>query len=287
MTRLPLTVISGYLGAGKTTLVNRLLAEDHGLRLMVMVNDFGAVNIDADLIAAQSDDVLALTNGCVCCTMGADLFMALGDALDRRPRPDHLVIEASGIADPRAIANAAKAEPDLVYAGIVTLVDGLNIAGLLADARIAPQVAHQIAAADLALLTKTEALDDAAADLLRAHDLGMPRPLGPEPLAPLLFGVTPRPGGGTTKGHGAYRAWQHETDRPLPFADLEARLNCRPDGLYRLKGFVETDAGAFEVHAVGGHVDIRRLSASRGTSLVGIGRADTLDAVEMDRWWGD
>ncbi|MEY8840033.1 GTP-binding protein, partial [Cribrihabitans sp. XS_ASV171] len=131
MMRLPLTVVSGYLGAGKTTLINRLLAEDHGLRLLVMVNDFGAINIDAALIAAQGDDTIALTNGCVCCTMGADLFMALGDALDRRPRPDHLVIEASGIADPAAIANAAKAEPELSYAGIVTLVDGENGATLL------------------------------------------------------------------------------------------------------------------------------------------------------------
>ncbi|MFT7136469.1 MAG: G3E family GTPase, partial [Akkermansiaceae bacterium] len=73
--RLPLTVISGYLGAGKTTLINRLLAEDHGLKLMVMVNDFGAINIDAELIAEAGEDTMTLTNGCVCCTMGNDLFM--------------------------------------------------------------------------------------------------------------------------------------------------------------------------------------------------------------------
>ena len=73
MTPLPLTVISGYLGAGKTTLINRLLSEDHRLKLLVMVNDFGAVNIDQSLISAQDKDVIALTNGCVYCTMGADL----------------------------------------------------------------------------------------------------------------------------------------------------------------------------------------------------------------------
>ena len=103
--RLPLTVLGGYLGAGKTTLLNRLLSEDHGQRILVMVNDFGAINIDASLIAAASSDTLTLSNGCVCCTMGADLFMAMGDALDRRPRPDHLVIEASGVADPAKIAD--------------------------------------------------------------------------------------------------------------------------------------------------------------------------------------
>ncbi len=149
MNQLPLTVVSGYLGAGKTTLINQLLAERHGLNLMVMVNDFGAINIDQALISKQDKDVIALTNGCVCCTMGADLFMALGDALDRRPRPDHLIIEASGIADPMAIANTAIAEPDLSYAGIITLVDGASISDLLSDPLISPQVTQQISASDL------------------------------------------------------------------------------------------------------------------------------------------
>ena len=141
---LPLTVIGGYLGAGKTTLINRVLAGDHGLRLMVMVNDFGAINIDAQLLASATDDRMELTNGCVCCTMGADLFLAIGDVLDRPEHPDHLLIEASGIADPAKIAQVAKAEPDLTYGGIVTVVDGLNIAALLADTQIAPQIETQI-----------------------------------------------------------------------------------------------------------------------------------------------
>ena len=85
--RLPLTVIGGYLGAGKTTLLNRLLSEPHGQKIMVMVNDFGAINIDAALIERADGDTLSLTNGCVCCTMGNDLFMALGDALDRAVKP--------------------------------------------------------------------------------------------------------------------------------------------------------------------------------------------------------
>ncbi|MDP5350234.1 MAG: GTP-binding protein, partial [Paracoccaceae bacterium] len=124
--RLPLTVIGGYLGAGKTTLINRLLREDHGQRVLVMVNDFGAINIDADLLVSADGDTMTLTNGCVCCTMGADLFMAMGDALDRRPRPDHLVIEASGIADPARIATAARAEPDMAYGGIAVVVDAMH-----------------------------------------------------------------------------------------------------------------------------------------------------------------
>jgi G3E family GTPase len=285
MSRLPLTVISGYLGAGKTTLINRLLAEDHGMRVMVMVNDFGAINIDAGLLASATDDTLALTNGCVCCTMGADLFMALGDALDRDPRPDHLVIEASGIADPAAIANAAKAEPDLSYAGIVTLVDALNIEALLDDALIAPQVAQQITAADAVLLTKTDLPDPALLD--RLSDLGA-RPaslLGPRRVADLILDVVPLPQGRATAPHPGYATWSHESDRILSREALGERLQARPPGLYRLKGFIRTDDGRYEVHVVGRHVEARRTQADGPTRLVGLGPADRLSADEIEAWW--
>jgi len=96
--RIPLSVIGGYLGAGKTTLINTLLAQNHGVRLAVLVNDFGAINIDAALLHSASEDTISLTNGCVCCTMSGDLFFTIGDLLDRSPRPDHILIEASGTA---------------------------------------------------------------------------------------------------------------------------------------------------------------------------------------------
>ena len=136
MTDLPLSVIGGYLGAGKTTLINQLLTGDHGRRLAVLVNDFGAINIDAALLQSASEDTIALTNGCVCCTMSGDLFYAIGDMLDRQPRPEHILVEASGIADPAKIAAVALAEPDLSYAGIVTVVDGQTAGDLLADPQI-------------------------------------------------------------------------------------------------------------------------------------------------------
>lgn len=285
MTRLPLTVISGYLGAGKTTLINRLLAEDHGLRLLVLVNDFGAINIDQALIAQSGDDTIALTNGCVCCTMGADLFMALGDALDREPRPDHLIVEASGIADPAAIANAAIAEPELIYAGIVTLVDGLNGDGLLTDDLIAPQVEQQITAADLVLITRTDQPDPDLAARLAALPARTPRVLGDEPLAPLLFDLMPLPRGGlTTAAHPAYASWQHDSDRVIGRRAMGDLLQHRPEGLYRLKGFVQTDDGAYEVHVVGQYVQARRTQANR-TTLVGLGPADRITRDEIEAWW--
>jgi G3E family GTPase len=125
------------------------------MRLLVMVNDFGAINIDAALLASQTDDTLTLSNGCVCCTMGADLFMAVGDVLDRAERPDHLVIEASGIADPARIAQVAQAEPELTYGGIVTVVDAQGYPALVEDPQIGPQVAGQVRVADLICLSKT------------------------------------------------------------------------------------------------------------------------------------
>ena len=285
MSRLPLTVISGYLGAGKTTLINRLLAAEHGLRLMVLVNDFGAINIDAALLESAEEDTIALTNGCVCCTMGADLFMALGDALDRNPRPDHLIVEASGVADPAAIANAAKAEPDLAYAGIVTVVDARNAARLLDDPMIGAQVAGQIRAADLIVLTRAERPDPALSARLRALPAPAPVAAGELSLAELLFEIAPRPDRREPAPHPAHTGWSHESDAVLPRARLERALRDRPEGLYRLKGFVLTDAGPCEVQVVGRFVEIRPAEAATRTRLVGIGPAARLSRAEMDAWW--
>ncbi|MEX2518274.1 MAG: GTP-binding protein, partial [Paracoccaceae bacterium] len=121
-------MVSGYLGAGKTSLVNHLLRNAGGRRIMVMVNDFGALDIDADLLESATEDTITLANGCVCCTMGTELLYALSDALDRRPRPDWLVIEASGVADPRKIAAAAHAEREMTYQGVVVMAYAASLA---------------------------------------------------------------------------------------------------------------------------------------------------------------
>ena len=127
---------------------------------MVMVNDFGELNIDAELLESADEDTLTLSNGCICCTMGTELLYALGDAIDRRPRPDHLVIEASGVAQPEKIAAAAHAEPEMQYAGIVTVADAANIGALTSDAKIGAQIAGQLAVADLVAVTKTDIGED-------------------------------------------------------------------------------------------------------------------------------
>ena len=116
--RIPFTVIGGFLGAGKTTLLNHWLADPQGERLAVLVNDFGAINVDAALLRPEGDpadpQVMALSNGCVCCSIGGDLADALARVMDRRPSVDRIVVEASGVSDPWRIAQVALADPQLM-----------------------------------------------------------------------------------------------------------------------------------------------------------------------------
>ena len=284
MSALPLTVIGGYLGAGKTTLINRLLTGSHGRRLMVMVNDFGAVNIDAALLASEDEDTIELTNGCVCCTMGADLFLAVGDVLDRPNRPDHLIIEASGIADPAKIAEVSRAEPDLSYAGIVTVVDGLNFQDLLNDTQIAPQVAGQVSVADLVVISKT----DPSPELLKTlQDIGPVRVIGQhEDLAPLLWdidGDAPQ----SSTGHAQFGRWHYQGARAFDRVALERKLATRPKGLYRLKGFVQQDqAGTgWAVQVVGKASEITAQENVVQTTLVGIGPKGQFEEKDIETWW--
>lgn len=288
MDRLPLTVVGGYLGAGKTTLINRLLREDHGLRLMVMVNDFGSVNIDAELLKSAGEDTIELTNGCVCCTMGADLFMALGDVLDRVPRPDHLVIEASGIADPKKIADAARAEPEMEYGGIALVVDAGNFAGLAADAQIGAQIRGQVGVADLLLVSKCGA--EVPSGLAMQLATMSPAPLvaldGLDAVAPLVLGgIEPGTGRGTGAGHGAYVTWGQDGDDVMERDALRARLEAAPEGLYRVKGVMRGPEGGFEFHKVGPSVEIARAEQPAVSRVVGIGPAARITAEEIAAWW--
>ncbi|NVK32286.1 MAG: GTP-binding protein [Gammaproteobacteria bacterium] len=290
MSRLPLTVISGYLGAGKTTLINRLLAENHGLKLLVMVNDFGAINIDATLLTSKGEDTLTLSNGCVCCTMGADLYLALGDALDREPRPDHLIIEASGIADPLKIANAAKTEPELQYAGIVTVVDARNIQTLIADPLIEAQVRQQIQVADLVLLTKQ--LDDAIPTMRLLNTLCpastpvlVDRP--DRAMRDWLLSQYTQRFKLTTVAHPDYDAKAYSGPMRTRKSALERWLKSRPPGVYRIKGWVlNTEGGAFEVHVVGSHTEVKSSSGSPSESqLVCLGPKDAILPEALAAWW--
>lgn len=160
----PVTVIGGFLGAGKTTFLNRLLTETTS-RNAVLVNDFGEINVDASLIARHDGATMSLTNGCVCCSIGSGFLETLGGLLDSGERFDRIVIEASGVGDPWRIAEIALIEPGLQLDGVLVVADASRIETLVEDRRVGETVRNQFAKCDVVLLSKRDLV---TADTLNA-----------------------------------------------------------------------------------------------------------------------
>ena len=154
--RVPMSVIGGFLGAGKTTLLNRVLAGRHGVRYAVLVNDFGELNVDGDLVASHGGDTVTFANGCVCCTMGDDLVGAIDRLLDGDRCPDQILVEASGVADPSAIADVATLHPGLARDLVVILADAETVRARHADERLRDTIDRQLDSADLLVLNKCD-----------------------------------------------------------------------------------------------------------------------------------
>ncbi len=163
--RIPVTVLTGYLGAGKTTLLNRILSEDHGHRYAVIVNEFGEVGIDSDLILNTDEELFEMNNGCICCTVRGDLIRTLHGLLGRRTDAatafDAIVVETTGLADPGPVAQTFFVDPFLharvVLDSVTTVVDAKHILLRLADSREAQE---QIAFADQIVLNKSELVSE-------------------------------------------------------------------------------------------------------------------------------
>ncbi|MEN9518609.1 MAG: hypothetical protein RLZZ381_1197 [Cyanobacteriota bacterium] len=152
----PVTVLTGYLGAGKTTLLNRILTHEHGKKVAVIVNEFGEVGIDNQLVIDADEEIFEMNNGCICCTVRGDLMRIIGNLMKRRHQFDHLVIETTGLADPAPVIQTFFVDEDLrdkiALDAVVTVVDAKHIQ----QHWDAEEAQEQIAFADVILLNKTD-----------------------------------------------------------------------------------------------------------------------------------
>ena len=244
---LPLTIIGGFLGSGKTTLLNHLLVSPHGRRLVVLVNDFGRINIDAALVGSKTDDMISLTNGCACCVVSAGLTNNLLEITEREEPPDAIVLEASGVADPNGIIMAALTNPAIRLDGSVVVVDAETLQDLAEDPLTKRLFHNQVSAADLVVLSKVDLLDEpgraAARDWITANypnkplmeavngDVPVDAILGIDSKRDLQAGA-PSP---TDHSHD-FESVSFTVDEPLDGDRLQAFFDALPGSLLRAKG---------------------------------------------------
>lgn len=155
--QIPVTVLTGYLGAGKTTLLNRILSENHGQKYAVIVNEFGEIGIDNDLLVESDEEIFEMNNGCICCTVRGDLIRTVQNLMKRRGSFDAIIVETTGVADPAPVAQTFFMDDDVRAASrldaVVAVVDARHVLQRLADTS---EAEDQIAFADVVLINKTD-----------------------------------------------------------------------------------------------------------------------------------
>jgi len=292
---IPVTVVGGYLGAGKTTLVNHLLRHADGLQLGVLVNDFGELPIDASLIEGEEDGVLSLAGGCVCCAIGSDLLAALERIATRAPR--HLLLETSGVALPGPVAATIRLLPGFAPDAVLVLADAETVRAQAADRYMGDTILRQLAQADLVLLNKADLAAPAqrgatrdwlAAVAPRARVLETTR--GDLPLAVALGAGPGRGGGGAFRLAGdAAQRYESLALRPQHPVDVPAlaRALAQPAlGVLRAKGVLRDLTGeAMLVQNVGARHEAGATHLAP-TGLVCIGFKGRLDGDAIRRLAG-
>ncbi|RAX48146.1 hypothetical protein DQ353_16865 [Arthrobacter sp. AQ5-05] len=297
-----LGIIGGYLGSGKTTLVNVLLAGALPGRTAVVVNDFGSVNIDADLIASADEDTIELTNGCICCQLGDDVARTM-TALAARTDLDNVLCEVSGVGDPGELATW-RSYPGFSPGPVLVCADATDVVRLLRDQYVGDTVARQLAAAEVVLLTKTDlamsaeigaALGACAAAAPEARVLEQDR-AHPERTAARAFAVAPRPepetrgpAAGSDAHADSHARCTLAAPGPLDMAAVVRALEGQAHELVRAKGALQGGDGRWhEVQLAAGRVEVlpradgRPAPANPGLVLIAAG-SDPSGALESAR----
>ncbi|MGJ8545056.1 MAG: CobW family GTP-binding protein [Sulfitobacter sp.] len=286
---LPVTIIGGYLGAGKTTLINALLRHNEGQRLAVLVNEFGDLSIDADLIEAQEDGLISISGGCVCCAFGSDLIGAMEDLAARTPRPDHVLIEASGVALPASIATTISMINGFRPDGILVLADAEQIRRNAANRYLGDTVDRQLAQADLLLLTKSDLVSADALAALKNWIAGkapgtriLPVTKGDVPISALL-GAVPFPARGHRPDPGPHSRFDSLLLTPPPGTDAQslARALAADPGVTRAKGFVQGPNGTQIIHVVGTRAEVTPAAAAHASGVVCIGLREDFNPARI------
>ena len=247
----PVVLVAGFLGAGKTTVVNHLLAHAEGRRIAAVVNDFGAINIDAELITGATDGVVSLSNGCICCSLEGDLLRTLAGLLRRDPRPELIVIETSGVADPTDIVRNLM-DPviwrEAPLETVLCVVDATSPPAMFDDALLR----SQIRAADVLALSKVDLADEAnraqvrnAVRAIRPSAVLVDAPHGEIPMA-LLFPPeldrvpVPRDPGQRRPAMDRFEALNWTSEQPVVLSRLQAAIGRLAPKLARAKGLFES-----------------------------------------------
>ncbi|MFE4501132.1 CobW family GTP-binding protein [Rhodococcus sp. NPDC056743] len=298
--QIPVIVVAGFLGSGKTTLLNHLLHNNNGVRIGVIVNDFGSVNIDSMMVAGQVDSTLSLSNGCLCCAVDvSDMDEMLDKLAHSQSEIDVIVIEASGLAEPRNMIRLVlgSENPRVVYGGLVVVVDGANFRSTRSTH---PELDQHVGLADLLVVNKIDCVDsaerEAFTEVIRGLNTRAPivdtTHSRVDPALLFDFAAAPQPQPGQQMSldellrddhhdhiHTHYEAIDFVSDTALDARAVTRFLENQPAGVYRIKGFVNFDirgyTGKFEVQTVGDHVRITPLRWKAGerrtTQLVVIG----------------
>jgi G3E family GTPase len=286
MEPLPVTVIGGYLGAGKTTLVNHLLRHAAGRRLAVLVNEFGELAIDEDLIEAEEDGLISIAGGCICCSFGNDLIGALHDLAAMSPPPDQIMIESSGVAIPGAIVSTMLLTANFRSDGVVVVIDAETVQRNARDDYIGDTITRQLADSEVIVANKIDLLDEAAREALMVWIASVApgaiviTATRGEVAPDALLGVVSNPGPGHPSDHSD-QLFESMVVSPRPGCDvavLAERLALGPYGVIRTKGYARGPDGALKLlHTVGQRWEVTPATDNHDIGIICLGFRGSLD----------